>query len=652
MMPSMDWALATYHLERRLGGGGMGEVYLARTTDGRQVALKLIPIRDDQDSRDIVAAERVGARLQQLFGASDPHVPAVGAVGEAGGYFFIEMEYVDGHDLAELIATGMPPERAARIASEIAAFLEKAHGFNAEVEGREFRALVHADLKPKNIRINSSDEVKVLDFGIAKGLSLTGRLTTAAFGSRFYMSPEWLDTGRLNHHVDLWALGVVLYEMLAGHPPYQTENARQLELLLRAGTPPVPLPNPCPVSLQRIVFKALAPALAARYQTASALRADLQSWIDGRGTAADAEWASAMEGEATRRTARPGAGAPASEATRRTTQPGASAGAATVRTLEPSAFGAPSTAPPAPGAAAPRTLAAAGRLRRWGARVALAALLAVLGNEYAACRAASTLRAELPTREADNLDDAWQQYQRVDSRSLLGMARHEVRDAMRDALITNANRVIADFRQDRPTVRERQWQQARTWLDQALHLDPGNLALVSRLRYCEAHLSRIDGEARLGQAQRQDADRSLHDGVARFEEAARLDRTWPDPWLGLLRTYIHGLGDVRKAVEALNEAERRGYRAGRREFTQLGDAHLTQAEKGRRECDRLPADHRCACLQRTHALYRQAVAWFERAERDADTSRWLVRAQGGLDAVTARMSELACGLLNGSAAGL
>jgi serine/threonine protein kinase len=639
-----ETTLGPYRLIRRLGGGGMGEVYLAQAGDGHEVALKLIPMREDRDSRDIVAAERVGARLQQLFGATDPHVPAVHRVGEADGYFFIEMEYVDGHDLAELIAGGLPPEQAGRIAVEIASFLEKAHGFSAQVEGREFRALVHADLKPKNIRISAAGEVKVLDFGIAKGLSMTGRLTTAAFGSRLYMSPEWLDTGRLDQHVDLWAAGVVLYEMIAGHTPYRTENDRQLELALRSGTPPLPLPAACPPALRRIVFKALAPSQGARYQTAAGLRDELAAWLEGRTTVAEAE-AETGKSEATRRTARPPASIIDSDPTRRTTLPAAVAdGAPTVRTQ--------STPMPAP---ADGTLATATpsrslgrRLRRWGSRAVLAAILLVIVNEHLACQTAATLRADLPTRDAANLDEAWDRYERIDSRSLLGIARLEVTRAMQEALVTNANRVIADFRHDRPIVRERQWQQARTWLTHALQLGPGNTTLVARLRYCEAHLSRIDGEARLGAGQRQEADRHLHDAVARFEEAARLDKSWPDPWLGLLRTYVYGLEDLGKATAALNEAERRGHRAGRREFLQLGEAHLGQAERSRRECDPLPPEPRCACLRRTSALYGQSIVWFERVDRDADTSRGLLRAHARQAAVEAKLVELGCGWLRTS----
>jgi hypothetical protein len=629
-----DAAFDTYTLERRLGGGGMGEVYLASTQDGRRVALKLVAIRDDADSRDIVAAERVGARLQQLFGASDQHVPGVMRIDESDGYFFIEMEYVDGHDLADLIPHGLAPERAAWIAGELCRFLEHAHAFSARVESREFRALVHADLKPKNIRINARDEVKVLDFGIARGLSLTGRLTTAAFGSRLYMSPEWLDTGRLDHHVDLWATGVVLYEMLAGHPPYRTDNDRQLELLLRAGTPPLPLPDTCPLPLRCIVLKALAPVQEQRYQTASAFRADLTAWLEGRGTVADQE-VMAREAEATRRTAPPAP--PADDATRPTVHRD---GVETTRTAVP---GAP-VGPAEPVAGSPAALPAPGRSRstQWWHRAVLVALLLAIVNEYAACQSAYALRAELPTRESNDLEAAWTRYGWIQRRSLLGLARLEVRRPMRDALVANAGRVIGDFRQDRPVVRERQWQQARSWLAHALEIDPGSSVLLARLRYCEGHLSRIDGEARLASNQRTEAERLLHDAIARFDESARLDKSWPDPWLGLLRIHIYALEDLPKAVAAVNEAERRGHRSGRREFLQLGEAHFGRAERERRDCDTLPADSRCACLQRTGTLYRQSDAWIERVDRDADTTRRLARSQSRQASLSEKLSSLGC----------
>jgi tetratricopeptide (TPR) repeat protein len=269
-------------------------------------------------------------------------------------------------------------------------------------------------------------------------------------------------------------------------------------------------------------------------------------------------------------------------------------------------------------------------------------VLVTLANEQAACRKASLLRAELPTREDAELDAAWSRYQEIAAQSGLGLARRRVSGAMSEALLTHADRVIADFRQERPTVRERQWQQARTWLGNAVRLDPGNAALLSRLRYCEGQLSRIDGEARVRSGQRQEADRHLHDAVARFEEAAKLDRSWPDPWLGLLRTYVVGLEELDKAVTALNEAERRGHRGGRREFTLLGEAYAARGEREARECVKVPSERTCSCLERSAESFRQAVSWFDRVQGSPDTSRALQRAHGGLAVAVGRLVQLEC----------
>ena len=113
---------------------------------------------------------------------------------------------------------------------------------------------------------------------------------------------------------------------------------------------------------------------------------------------------------------------------------------------------------------------------------------------------------------------------------------------MKERLSSQADRVIADYRQDSPTVREAQWREAATWLTDVLYLDPGDRSATARLRYCEGHLQRIDGEAR--KRKKLSASEALRDAVARFEEAARVDTRWPDPYLGLARTYIYGLDDL------------------------------------------------------------------------------------------------------------
>jgi len=116
-----------YRLTRRLGRGGMADVYLARDTEhGRDVALKLLEIHPDRDSQEVFDAERRGAALQEAFGAVDTHVPAVHASGTIEGHFYLDMEYVEGEDLTERLARGpLPPDEAVRIALEVCDFLER-----------------------------------------------------------------------------------------------------------------------------------------------------------------------------------------------------------------------------------------------------------------------------------------------------------------------------------------------------------------------------------------------------------------------------------------------------------------------------------------------------------------------------------------------
>ena len=158
------------------------------------------------------------------------------------------MEYLDGENLSDVIARGaVPAERAVTIAIELCAFLEAAHSFEAVIEGRKLRSLVHGDLKPQNVRITSDGSVKVLDFGIAKALSLSRKVTRNDFGTRPYLSPERLDgDGDVDEFADLWAVGVMLYEMIRGTRPYDAPDTQRLERIIRSRRPPQPLDRPMP----------------------------------------------------------------------------------------------------------------------------------------------------------------------------------------------------------------------------------------------------------------------------------------------------------------------------------------------------------------------------------------------------------------------
>src|SRR4029079_11685474 len=134
---------------------------------------------------------------------------------------YIAMEYLEGRNLSDVITAGpLAPERAVELAIQLCQFLEAAHGFEATIDGRNLRALLHGDLKPRNIRVLDGDQIKVLDFGIAKALSLSRKVTRNDFGSIAYLSPERLESGESDAHVDLWAVGVLLYEMVSGVQPY------------------------------------------------------------------------------------------------------------------------------------------------------------------------------------------------------------------------------------------------------------------------------------------------------------------------------------------------------------------------------------------------------------------------------------------------
>ena len=133
------------------------------------------------------------------------------------------------------------------------------------------------------------DEIKVLDFGIAKALSLSRKVTRNDFGSIAYLSPERLESGEIDAHADFWAVGVLLYEMVSGGQPFQAPDTRRLEQRIRSRRAAALLDGPCPVGLQAIAAKLLAGYAADRYGSATAIRDDLQCLESGRQTQAERE---------------------------------------------------------------------------------------------------------------------------------------------------------------------------------------------------------------------------------------------------------------------------------------------------------------------------------------------------------------------------
>src|SRR5215470_5812089 len=267
-MKTIFQELGPYEIIQSIGHGMAGSVFLARDkrTDQR-VALKLIPHGTDQEDREILAAERSGTELQRQLSQVTTRVPKVFEHGDHESGYYVAMEYLDGENLSNLISRGpLTPEQAADIAIELCRFLEDAHHFETVIGDRELRSLVHGDLTPRNVRITSGQKVKVLDFGIAKALSLSRKVTRNDFGTLSYLSPERLESGVVDEYVDFWAVGVMLYEMVRAARPFQAEDTRRLErvILSRNGAPS--LNGSCPTGLESIIAKLLAPGVADRYR--------------------------------------------------------------------------------------------------------------------------------------------------------------------------------------------------------------------------------------------------------------------------------------------------------------------------------------------------------------------------------------------------
>jgi serine/threonine protein kinase/tetratricopeptide (TPR) repeat protein len=641
-MTTIYQQVGKFEILRRLGRGGMADVYLARDTEAdRVVALKVLEKGTDQDALDTLAAERHGAILQARLCGLDPHVATVHEYGETDRFFFISMEHIEGEDLSTLLRQGpLPPARVIDIGIEVCSLLMTAHGLDLTVEGEPHHGVIHGDLKPKNIRITPDGRVKVLDFGIAKALSLTRKLTRNDFGSVAYASPERLESGEVDIHSDLWSVGVVLYELLVGRQPYQEVNTRRLEEVIRSRQTPPLLPESCPPGLQRVVARALAPQLSQRYPTAVDFKADLVALRENRPTIADLQPA-LHDPDATRRTsAVPPIPVVVSDAdaTRRTSPVaplGANATAEPVTPVAPVAAVA-AAAPSAP--VAPK--AARKRLFRRPFRVAILVLLLFVAlREMSALNAAATLRAELPLKERADMDAVWSEFQELGERSPLGIGIAGLREPFKARLVDFADRILNGYRSDVVTLRERDWEDARRYLSRALSVGGSDRLVRARLRYSEGHLHRINGDARLRRPQ--EARGYYNDAVVAFEDAARLNPAWPDPHLGLARVYFYGLEDLEKGVEALEAAEKAGFKPGNRETALRADAYRRRGERLWREAlamKGLPQEDEV--LERAAAADREALKLYGAIIGFGDAATQVTRTERHVRLIEARLADL------------
>jgi hypothetical protein len=491
----------------------MTEVYLAMDTEAdRKVALKLIPEGDDRTRKLIVEAERRGAAIQKELHHVDSRVVEIYEYGDMEGYFFVAMQYLEGRTVADLLAADRAFDscRAAVIALEICEQIAKFHSWESPV--------VHGDIKPSNIHLDHADTVRLLDFGIAKVLRSDCDATGHQFGSPSYCSPERLARAEVDPQSDLWGLGATLYEMLAGVPPYQAEDTRRLESLIRSKRPPRALPASCPGGLRAIVMKALAPEVRHRYHSAADFQADLQLFLERRPTLAESERRFKWNPTATLEAAR--------EALRRVTR--------TAR-------------------------------RRQNHRLQVFGALAYFATGMMLWIAGSIV---------------WQMWQTRASAAARPPAAPIVKAAPAENLaqwyVASADRILDAYRTGRdPWLYEFDWQKAEICFERAVQLGATDDRTAAKLALARGYatLERLSG----GQYSEKAIAGLRLKARDEFMRAALKSPSDALPHLALARIYVYSLPDPERAMAEFAAAEQRGTALGSREIEQQGDVYRIRA---------------------------------------------------------------------------
>jgi serine/threonine protein kinase len=520
----------------------MSDVYLARDPSiGRMVVLKIVEQCATAWSEAIAEAERRGAAIQQQLHAIDPRVLEIYDVGEQNGSFYVAMQYAEGRSVAELILEEgrLHAPQAATIAAEICSQLVSLHSFETEIDGRK-RAVVHGDIKPSNIQIGPDGEVRLLDFGIAKAISATRKLTHHDLGSPAYCSPERLNSSQVDAQADLWAVGVCLYEMVAGLPPYQAQTTRKLENVIQSRRPPRALPADCPHPLRGIIQKALAADPGLRYASASDFENDLRSFLMQRPAAADNDSGRGWQANAT-----------------------------VEKPRLPASPRKPSFSLPA-GAVVAALRSARGSL--------LAGILSGIFVFVPAVHIKSAWTDSAPLRHGRDYLRAGDRALDEDMRLL---ARFEddyewlrrlspaipLRRMLVTRLVAAADSEFAAYRTQAGSPLDAfNWPGVRACLERALLLSASDGSIRGRLALAEANQSLLNQTEPPGELHR------------KLTSAASLLPSWPDPHLALARFYVYHQQNLGLAIAEWHTAEKLGFVTGPREWEQEADAWLTRVE--------------------------------------------------------------------------
>jgi serine/threonine protein kinase/tetratricopeptide (TPR) repeat protein len=260
--------ISHYKIVEKLGEGGMGEVYLAEDTElSRKVALKFLPQRVASDPDALARFKR---EAQAAAALNHPNIITIHEIGRHEDRSYIAMAYIEGDQLSDLLQGGIPLEQALDIVTQVCEGLDKAHQ----------SGIVHRDIKPENLLIDYDGRVKILDFGLATlECGDAGDADESTVGTVYYMSPEQARGEKVDARSDVFSLGAVLYEILAGKRPFEGAHGEAVRYsILHEEPEPLARVNPrVTPEMEQIVSKALAKDPKDRYPSAALLAADIQA---------------------------------------------------------------------------------------------------------------------------------------------------------------------------------------------------------------------------------------------------------------------------------------------------------------------------------------------------------------------------------------
>ncbi|MFL6290399.1 MAG: hypothetical protein ACJ759_05845, partial [Thermoanaerobaculia bacterium] len=281
------------------------------------------------------------------------------------------------------------------------------------------------------------------------------------------------------------------------------------------------------------------------------------------------------------------------------------------------------------------------RRRRW--RLALAgALLLFFGMSQVWIRGeAKDLQRALVTDTDPDLLAILADYRKISWLGMFNPTMGRVRDELREALVTSADRILEGYHGDFPSTRERGWRAANDYLRGAVELNYLDRKVRAKMYYTKAHLDRIESQTLKQKGDRETANQKVDAAISGFREAARRDKDWPDPYLGLARVYAYERPDLDQLQKALVELEKRGYHLGKRERTMEGDGYRMRAEELWARAQRARGtEGEAELLEKTRDNLLQAINFYDDAIGYADVKTNRARAHDRLDQVQTRLRVL------------